>query len=76
MGAVDSPVNSLNPAIRYEKLTEAFGGRAFYATTYDEVNKLTPEAIAHKGPAIFHIELMYVQIEKNKNFHLVVCNPC
>ena len=68
MGAVDSPVNSLNPAIRYEKLTEAFGGRAFYATTYDEVNKLTPEAIAHKGPAIFHIRINVRANRKKQEF--------
>ena len=34
----------------------------------DEVNKLTPEAIAHKGPAIFHIRINVRANRKKQEF--------
>lgn len=56
-GATRSPVNSLNPEIRYEEMCRVFGGEPYYVETYDQLEAAIPGAIAHTGPGIFHIRI-------------------
>lgn len=42
---------------RYDKISEAFGGAAYYVTTPDELTKAFTEAVASKKPALINVQL-------------------
>jgi 2-hydroxyacyl-CoA lyase 1 len=67
-GALMIPPASLKPSNHYDKLTEVFGGRSWYAETIDELERQLPEAMASTGPGIFHIRISPNSDRKKQEF--------
>lgn len=67
-GALTIPPTSLKPSNHYEKLTGVFGGRSWYAETADELERQLPEAMACKGPGIFHVRISPSSDRKKQEF--------
>ncbi len=48
---------TLDATAHYEKLIEAFGGTGYFATTPEEVERFTAEALASKKPCFINVQL-------------------
>lgn len=53
----DPAPTTLDINARYDKIGEAFGARAYYVTTPEELSKALTESIASKEPSIIDIQL-------------------
>jgi 2-hydroxyacyl-CoA lyase 1 len=51
------PPNALTPNIRYEKVMEGMGGKAYYAQTADEIRACLKEALTIDGPSLIHVPI-------------------
>ena len=51
-GGKDPSPTTLTPDARYDKMMEAFGGVAYYATTPDEVRTALTTALASRKPSL------------------------
>ncbi len=64
---------TLTASGHYEKIMEAFGGAAYYATTPEELEQYLTEAIASKKPAMINVQL---SIHSGKESgHISYLNP-
>lgn len=53
----DPAPTTLDLTARYDKISEAFGGKGYYVTTQSELAAALKEAIASKAPAIIDVQL-------------------
>lgn len=49
--------NALNPATKYEKLAEAFGGKGYVATNPQELDIIAKQAINEKGLRLVNVRI-------------------
>ncbi len=53
----DPAPTTLDINARYDKISEAFGGAAYYVTSPDELRQAFTEAVASRKPAIINVQL-------------------
>ena len=58
LGAVGDPSPlTLTYNAHYEKVLEAFGGKGYYATTPEEVERMVGEAVESGKPSFVHVQI-------------------